>query len=250
MAFYLLGTSTLCNPRKPAITLMGIPSKPTARRYILFSTLVCCAASSMWPLIALADALPAALIGNAAHGAQLVGACNSCHGKGGEGVANIAFPRLAGQFGPYLAAQMHDFAAGARHRAIMKFAVKDMSEQDLADVGAYYAAMNTPPMPSTAASDAAKDQRALQLVNQGDATNGIAACGSCHGPDSLGRAPDVPYIAGQHASYISDQINSWQIGDRHSDRGLAMAAVAKKLGAYDTDALASWLSRQAPPAPK
>lgn len=229
---------------------MGIPSTPAARRKVLLGTLVLCAASSMWPPLAPADALSAALVGNAAHGAQLVGACNSCHGKSGEGVPDIAFPRLAGQYGPYLAAQMHDFAAGARHRAIMKFAVKDLSEQDLADVGAYYAAMNTPPMPPTAAADTAMDQRARQLVNQGDAASGIPACGSCHGPDSLGHAPDVPYIAGQHASYISDQMNSWRIGDRHADRGQAMAAVAKKLSAYDVAALASWLSRQAPPAPR
>ncbi len=220
---------------------------PTARRKIRFSLLAAVASSAMWTPITLADEPPAALSGNAAHGAQLVSACTSCHGKGGEGVANLAFPRLAGQFGPYLAAEMHDFVAGTRHRAIMKFAVKDLSEQDLADVGAYYAALSTPPTPATAAPDAVMDQRARQLISQGDAANGIAACGSCHGPDGLGRGPDMPYIAGQHASYIADQINSWQMGDRHNDRGLAMAAVAKKLSTPDINALANWLSRQAPP---
>lgn len=222
---------------------------PPARRQILFSLLAACAASAV-PAIAGADELPAPLSGDAAHGAQLVSACTSCHGKGGEGVANLAFPRIAGQYGPYLAAEMHDFAAGTRHRAIMKFAVKNLSEQDLADIGAYYAALPTPPTPSTEAADAAMDQRAKQLIIQGDPANGIAACASCHGPDSLGRAPDMPYIAGQHAAYIADQINSWQMGDRHNDRGLAMAAVARKLSTPDITALANWLSRQAPPMAK
>jgi cytochrome c553 len=224
---------------------MGYPAALSASCKILLCVLLVYAASALAPPSARADESPT-LTGDAAHGAQLVTNCVPCHGRGGEGVANDGFPRLAGQYATYLTEQMHDFVAHTRIRPVMSYYVKTTSAQDLADLGAYYASLNTPPAQITAAASPA-EERGRVLVQQGDASIGVAACSSCHGADSRGRPPEMPYLAGQNAEYISEQLQAWQSGDRRSERGQQMAAVAKRLSAGDITAVAAWLARQAPP---
>ena len=66
--------------------------------------------------------------------------CAACHG--GEGISpNGAWPNLAGQKEAYLAAQITAFRDGARVNAQMAPMVATLSDEDIADLAAYYASL-------------------------------------------------------------------------------------------------------------
>jgi cytochrome c553 len=66
--------------------------------------------------------------------------CQLCHGLDGQAKLPAA-PNLAGQVEGYLVAQMHAFRSGARKNDMMSLIVPTLSEADMADVSAYYAAI-------------------------------------------------------------------------------------------------------------
>ena len=205
------------------------------------------AAAALWQLSVSADDAPA-VVGNAAHGAQLVSTCSSCHGQQGEGMAVSGFPRLAGQSAPYLAKQLRDYASAARDNAVMASFAKALSAQDIADVAAYYSGLSMP-----AAKPGKADAKLLaagrELANLGNAATGVQGCGNCHGPAGRGEPPTLPYLAGQHADYITAQLSAWQQGTRRNDSGGQMAALSKKLSAADIAAVAAYFAQQPPPKP-
>jgi cytochrome c553 len=185
--------------------------------------------------------------GDAVHGGQQVAECSACHGRGGEGVAASAFPRLAGQQATYLIKQLQDYAAGTRHHAVMAYFAKKIGPQTIADIGAWYASLSTPAAPADVPAADTVLARGSALVTQGDTAAGVPACASCHGPDGKGGLPGVPYIGGQHAEYLVGQLEAWRDGSRHNDAGGQMATVARRLNATDVAAVGAWLSRLAPP---
>jgi cytochrome c553 len=64
-----------------------------------------------------------------------VPACATCHGKNGEGL--VAFPRLAGQHGPYLLKQLLVIQNVLRTAPVMHGVVKDLNKDQLQAVVAY-----------------------------------------------------------------------------------------------------------------
>jgi cytochrome c553 len=79
-----------------------------------------------------------AVTGNAAAGKGKAAACGACHGE--DGNSQIASnPRLAGQHEGYLIRALKDYQSGARKNPIMSGMAKDLSEQDIHDIAAYYA---------------------------------------------------------------------------------------------------------------
>lgn len=80
--------------------------------------------------------------GNAQAGEKKIQACVACHGKDGNGLEptpNPTFPRLAGQYEDYLRKALQDYKAGKRKNAIMSGMVAPLSDQDQADLAAYFA---------------------------------------------------------------------------------------------------------------
>ena len=82
--------------------------------------------------------------GNAEAGKALSVACGACHGADGNSLAPT-FPKLAGQHESYLLKQLKDIKSGARSVPTMAGQLDAMSEQDLADIAAYYAAQAATP---------------------------------------------------------------------------------------------------------
>jgi cytochrome c553 len=72
-------------------------------------------------------------------GKAKVGACAGCHGPNGEGKAPN--PPLAGKPEAELAQAMQDYKSGKRKNGIMKTFAGKLSDQEIADVAAYYAAL-------------------------------------------------------------------------------------------------------------
>jgi cytochrome c553 len=66
-------------------------------------------------------------------------ACAACHGANGQGVAPN--PALAGKSEDQLSQAMKDYKSGKRDNAIMKGLVAGLSDQDIANLAAYYASL-------------------------------------------------------------------------------------------------------------
>ena len=210
--------------------------------------LACLAAIASWQFPAAADNASVAT-GNAGRGAQLVSTCSHCHGQHGEGLAVSRFPRLAGQSVVYLAKQLGDYAAGTRDNAVMASFAKAMSAQDMADIATYYATLTVPAV-TPDKGDAKLLDAGRKLAGSGDATAGVPGCVSCHGPDGRGQPPVFPYLAGQHAEYITAQLDAWREGARRNDGGAQMSSLARKLSAADIAAVSAYFAQLPPPKPQ
>ena len=87
-----------------------------------------------------------------------------------------------------------------------------------------------PPPPET---DPRLLQRGGALAAIGSIDTGVQACAECHGPEGLGRPPDVPYLAGQFANYARLQLEEWMRGERANDRFGVMRNIAMRLSRED-----------------
>ena len=91
-------------------------------------------------------AMPAAA-GDRAAGRARAEACVQCHGANGISVLTNA-PNLAGQPEIYLAEQLRQFRSGRRPSEVMAVIAKPLSDRDIDDLAAWYAAIAieaTPP---------------------------------------------------------------------------------------------------------
>ena len=92
-------------------------------------------------LAALAVTSPfAQAAGDSTAGRTVMVKCQSCHGKDGLGRLPYA-PNLAGQKQDYLVKSLMAYKAGERNSVMMSIAVKRLSDEDIANVAAYYAAI-------------------------------------------------------------------------------------------------------------
>ena len=150
--------------------------------------------------------------GDADAGKQKSATCVACHGDDGNSPVD-QFPKIAGQVPGYVAAQLAMFQSQERDNAVMMGMVGSLSEQDMADLDAFYAdqAMTY----ATLAGDQEEDARAGEVIfRTGYAEYNVPACMGCHGPSGAGVAPNFPRLAGQHAAYIESALQAYKSGDR------------------------------------
>lgn len=178
--------------------------------------------------------------GDAAAGATKAAVCTACHGPGGNGAINPEWPKLAGQGSAYIAAQLAAFKSHARNNPIMWGQAAALSDQDMADLGAYFGSQKA--VPGVASKDAIPV--AQKLYRAGDAVRGIPACSACHGPNGAGNpAAQFPHIGGQNSGYSATQLKNYRAGERGKEgKGQMMAAVAAHLTDAEIEALASYIS--------
>ena len=189
--------------------------------------------------------------GDAAEGKNKVAVCSACHGADGNSPAPN-FPSLAGQNEKYIIKQLNDVKAGpekgGRMIAEMTGIVAGLSDQDIADIAAFYASQ-------TIQGKAAK----ADLVAKGEAVfrggnlrKGVAACTGCHGPSAKGnKGAGYPALAGQHAAYLEKQLKAFRLaadepraqGARINDGDTRiMRDIASGLSDLEIRAVASYIS--------
>ncbi|WP_300732503.1 c-type cytochrome [Pseudomonas sp.] len=185
-----------------------------------------------------AQAAGTVLAGDAAAGQAKTAVCAACHGPDGNSMAPN-FPKLAGQGERYLLKQLHDIKDGKRVVLEMTGQLTNLSDQDLADIAAYYASQKS----SVGAADPALVERGQALFRGGDIEKGLPACIGCHSPNGQGNiAAGFPHVGGQHASYIEKQLTDFREGDRTNDSDtMVMRSIAAKLSNKDIKALASYI---------
>ncbi|CAM3628662.1 Cytochrome c4 [Pseudomonas reidholzensis] len=176
--------------------------------------------------------------GDAAAGQAKTAICGACHNPDGNSLAPN-FPKLAGQGERYLEKQLHDIKSGKRTVLEMTGMLEPFSEQDLADIAAYFSSQKG----SVGAADPKLVERGRALFNGGDLEKGMPACIGCHSPNGAGIAlAGFPHLSGQHATYVTKQLTDFREGERTNDGdAMTMRTIAGKLSNKDIEALASYI---------
>ncbi|MFV0278377.1 MAG: c-type cytochrome [Parahaliea sp.] len=154
------------------------------------------------------SAVSATPVGDASAGKDMVAVCGACHGAEGNSPAP-SFPKLAQQNERYLLKQLQDIRDGVRPVPTMVGQLDGKSDQQLADIAAYYASQ------PRSGSQTSPDLLTLgeKVYRAGVAERGVPACMACHSPHGKGNAPaGFPSLAGQHAEYISAQLKMYRQG--------------------------------------
>lgn len=170
--------------------------------------------------------------------------CVACHASDGNSPLTL-YPVIAGQHEKYLLKQLKEFKLGAetngaqgRYNAVMAGMVLPLSEQDMADLAAFYASQETKPGTTTPTSIDIGE--ALYLA--GDKERGIAACIACHGPRGNGTPlSGFPKISAQHADYVKSQLEAFRSGNRNNDMNSMMRLVSAKLTDEEIQALSEYV---------
>jgi len=81
--------------------------------------------------------------GSVSAGEEKAATCAACHGAAGES-AGPQWPILAGQYSSYLEHSLKAYRSGSRQNAIMQGFAGQLSDQDIEDLAAYFAAQSGP----------------------------------------------------------------------------------------------------------
>jgi cbb3-type cytochrome c oxidase subunit III len=170
--------------------------------------------------------------------------CASCHGADGNS-AGGAYPKLAGQHPEYLVKQLMDFKTQpgakqpARNNAIMAAMAAPLSNQDMVNVAAYFAAQT--PKPGYA-HDKNTVPLGEKIYRAGVAERAVPACASCHGPTGQGIPVQYPRLSGQWADYTVAQLTAFTQGPGARNNSDPMHTIASRLSDSDIKAVADYIA--------
>jgi cytochrome c553 len=163
--------------------------------------------------------------------------CAACHNVDGNSV-NPVWPNLAGQNASYLVKQLAEFKSGARQDPIMMGMAAALSDEDMADIAAYFASQT----PKGGAAAADKVAMGEMIYRGGNPGKGLPACTACHGPTGAGvETSAFPAVSGQHATYVEKQLKDFAAGSRNNDANRMMRDVASKMSADEMTAVAQYM---------
>jgi len=167
-----------------------------------------------------------------ASGKEKAELCAGCHGDNGiSQTENI--PSLAGQPDQFIQWQLVFFRAGTRKNEQMQPVVEQISNDDIRNLGAYFASL-TPPK-------ASKPDDNPDLSQKGAQAAAGRRCASCH-TDSFAGTKAVARVAGQREEYLQKALHDYKSGVRSGGGMAAMAEVAYPLSEEEITALAHYLA--------
>jgi len=176
---------------------------------------------------------------NAEAGQAKAAVCGACHGPTGNESPLPNSPKLGGQGERYLLKQLQEIKGGVRVVPQMAGILDPMSDQDLANLAAWFSSQSAP----QGAVDPAKRALGERLFRAGDATIGVAACSACHAPNGAGNhAAGYPALSGQDPAYTELQLKAFRDGARTNDAAEVMRTTAARLNDAEIAALASYVS--------
>jgi cytochrome c553 len=195
-------------------------------------------------VVACATAFPviAQVQGDAKAGEKKIAMCIGCHGIAGYQASFpevYKVPMISGQGAKYIVSALTAYKKGERKHPSMRGVADNLTEQDMADIGAYYEAHG-------------KVQGAPELAKAAEGSAGVTAlvqkgaCISCHG-DSFSKPidPSYPKIAGQHADYLFVALKSYK-SEGHATWGRSngvMGGIAKQYSNAELKEMANYLSK-------
>lgn len=172
---------------------------------------------------------PGPLVGDASRGQTLSYTCLGCHGvpEYKNAFPNYHVPKLDGQHPEYLVIALQSYRSGERSHLTMHAQASSLSDQDMADIAAYFAGQ--PLKPGNPAV--------------GKAPEAAQVCVACHGQDGVGITPQYPSLAGQHADYIERALLEYKKGGRKNP---IMGTFAGQIKDEDVKTLAQYYAQQKP----
>jgi cytochrome c553 len=171
-----------------------------------------------------------ALAADAPAGKQKAQVCAACHGPDGNS-QNPMIPSLAGQPQQFIATQLIMFREGNRKDAQMSPVAKDLGNDDVRALAAYFSAQKPVVRTLVLSPDNAAAARRLTEQNH---------CVQCHGPDLHGQQ-HIPRIAGQQREYLRTQLKGFKAGTRFDMDG-NMTSAAQGLSDADIELLSQYLA--------
>jgi cytochrome c553 len=167
--------------------------------------------------------------GNPSRGKDRANTCLGCHGVPDykNAYPNYRVPKLEGQHPEYIVIALQAYRAGERSHITMHSQASSLSNQDMADIAAYFAGV---PLKSSNAPE-------------GKAPAAAQVCVACHGVDGVGITPQYPTLAGQHEDYLVRALTEYKKGGRKNP---VMATFAGQLNAQQMEDLAAYYSQQLP----
>lgn len=201
---------------------------PIARTLVAAATL----------FVAAASAQAQGVTGDVQAGHSKAEMCIGCHGI--QGYQNSfpeihKVPKISGQSAPYILSALKAYQKGDRKHPSMRGIAGSLSEQDMADLAAFYAGQAGPAVPETPAAASADVAGLLQK----------GACVSCHGANfSKPIDPSYPKLGGQHADYLFVALKAYTVeGNKVVGRNNGiMAGIAKQYSPAEMRAIAKYLS--------
>lgn len=184
---------------------------------------------------------------DAANGKRVVDTvCAACHGA--DGNTNIAtYPRLSAQHPAYIIQQTLAIKNGGRNTGAavtMRPLVQNLSDKDISDAAAY---LSRQIPKSGEANPKENPELGARIFRGGLPAKGLPACMSCHGPGGAGipgnqtqkdGAVAYPRLAGQHKSYVVNQLRAYQSGQRGN---AIMGDIAKRMSDEEMDAVGNFI---------
>ncbi len=162
---------------------------------------------------------------------EKVSLCTSCHGEGGVSqTANT--PSLAGQPDLFLQWQLVFFRSGSRKNDVMESIAEQLSNEDIRNLGAYFASL--PPATTTKPGESSQAESGAKIVAG-------RSCASCH-TDTFAGTKGTARIAGQREDYLVKALHDYKSGARSGSGVAAMASVAYSLSDDEISALAHYLA--------
>jgi cytochrome c553 len=190
-------------------------------------------------LLALVAFFSGAHAQDAQRGSTKVQMCIGCHGIVGyqaDFPQVYKVPKIAGQDAKYIAAALTAYRSGDRKFPTMRSIAAPLSDQDIADIAAYYAQLGKPEGPVPAALETPMPEKLR---------GAMATCVSCHGVNfSTPTDGTIPRLAGQYSDYLEIALKSYKVeGNPHFGRANAiMGAMAKPLKDATIADIADYLS--------
>jgi cytochrome c553 len=158
--------------------------------------------------------------------------CAGCHGA--DGISQTAdTPSLAGQPDDYIQWQLVYYRRGARKNELMESVAQSLSNEEIRNLGAYYASLS-PPKPNPAPASDTLAQTGAGLAKQ-------HRCASCHGDDYEGVGP-AARLSGQREDVLLKALHEYKSGSRVGSGVASMADVTFALNDADMQALAHYMA--------
>ena len=177
--------------------------------------------------------------GDAKAGEQKIAMCIGCHSIHGYKSSFpevYSVPKISGQNGKYIVASLNAYKKGERKHPTMRGIADTLTEQDMADLGAYYEQHgNIQPVTKT---PKVPDAKVAALLQKG-------ACISCHG-DNFSKPidPSYPKIAGQHKDFLFVALKSYKVENQSTwgrNNGV-MGGIAKQFSNAELKAMSAYIA--------
>lgn len=186
----------------------------------------------VFALIAGSLALAPADAADIAAGKEKAELCVGCHGE--NGISQMEnMPSLAGQPDQFIQWQLVYFRAGARKNEQMQPIVEQLSNEDIRNLGAYFASLS-PPKSETPDDDPDLSKKGAQAAVG-------RRCASCH-LDTYAGTKGVARLASQREDYLLKALRDYKSGQRSGGGQAAMAEIAFSLHEEEIVALAHYLA--------